>query len=112
ELVANEALPHIAGDPRAAAVLHAPLVSELHGGRDARALLVHSTRRSRLRVGAAMDHLIDGPQGTVVSEEVRPDTARVTAIAQLKPGQSLRLVKFLAYGWSAARSLPALSAQV
>jgi alpha,alpha-trehalose phosphorylase len=112
ELVANEQLPPVADDPRAAAVLEAPLAPELHGGKDTRALLVHSTRRSRLRVGAAMDHVIDGPQETVVTSEVRQDTARLTVIAQLKPGESLRIVKFLAYGWSATRSLPAVSAQI
>ncbi|MEN3308626.1 MAG: alpha,alpha-trehalose phosphorylase [Micromonosporaceae bacterium] len=112
ELVANEQLPPVTDDPRAAAALEAPLAAELHGGKDTRAMLVHCTRRSRLRVGAAMDHVIDGPQETVVTSEVREDTARVTVIAQLNPGESLRIVKFLAYGWSATRSLPAVSAQV
>jgi alpha,alpha-trehalose phosphorylase len=112
ELVANEQLPPVTEDPRAAAVLHAPLVPEHHAAKDARALLVHATRRSRLRVGAAMDHVVDGPQGTVVYGEVGENTARVTVIASLQPGESLRLVKFLAYGWSGTRSLPALSAQV
>jgi alpha,alpha-trehalose phosphorylase len=37
---------------------------------------------------------------------------RVTVNTELAPGQKLRLVKLLAYGWSAHRSLPALRDQV
>ena len=112
ELVANEQLPSAADDPRASSVLHSPLVPEHHATRDLSALLVHRTRRSNLRVGAAMDHEVDGPIGTVRNTEVAENTARVTVIAGLEPGQSLRIVKYLAYGWSGTRSLPALSAQV
>ncbi len=64
ELVANEALPGGEGDPRAAAALASPLVSEYFGDRDTRAVLAHSTRTSGLTMAAAMDHVIDGPAGT------------------------------------------------
>ena len=40
------------------------------------------------------------------------DLGRVTVAADLAPGQTLRVVKFLAYGWSSQRSLPALRDQV
>ena len=112
ELVANEAEPEEEDDPRAAAALRAPLVAEKHGHRDLRAGLVHRTRASGLRMAAAMDHLVDGPDGLVTATESEADLARVTISAELAAGQRLRLVKFLAYGWSSQRSLPALRDQV
>ena len=60
EIVANEEVPGIAGDPRAAAALAAPLVSEEHmavDGKHPRAVLVHSTRGSKLRMACGMCHV-------------------------------------------------------
>jgi alpha,alpha-trehalose phosphorylase len=108
ELVANEQLPAATGDPRAAAVPKAPLVAEMDAARGARAGLVHSTRHSGLRIAAVMDHVIDGPADTGVQAESFPHLGRVTVTAALEPGQRLRLVKFVAYGWSGSRSLPAV----
>src|SRR5258707_3009110 len=62
ELVANESLPALAGDPRAAAALASPLVSQFRGSDGLRAMLVHTTKASGLTVGAAMDHVVDGPE--------------------------------------------------
>ena len=112
ELVANEAELQDEDDPRAAAALRAPLVAEHHGHRELRAGLVHRTRASELRMAAGMDHIVAGPDGTVTAAESEPDLARVTITTELEPGQRLRLVKFLAYGWSSQRSLPALRDQV
>lgn len=112
ELVANESLPARAGDPRVAAVLASPLRHELHVGHGTRAILVHATDASRLRVGAAMDHVVDGPPGTDTEVEAFEDLARVTFSADLAPGRPLRVVKLLAYGWSDERSLPAMRDQV
>ncbi|MEX5636293.1 glycoside hydrolase family 65 protein [Parafrankia sp. FMc2] len=111
ELVANEQLPVRRGDPRAAAELESPLVSERHRARDAMVELVHHTRHSDIRVAAAMDHIFDGPRSLGVSSESEPDAGQVTATAVLAPGEKLRMVKFLAYGWSEQRSLPALRDQ-
>ena len=61
ELVTNETLPVTERDPRAAAALSSPLVSDLFSDHDLYATLVHTTRSSGLTVGAAMDHRIDGP---------------------------------------------------
>src|SRR6185437_8936074 len=99
------------GDPRAAAVLEAPLVAEADAARGARAGLVHSTRHSGLRIAAVMDHVIDGPAATSVQAESFPHLGRVTVTAALEPGKRLRLVKFVAYGWSGSRSLPAVRDQ-
>jgi alpha,alpha-trehalose phosphorylase len=63
-------------------------------------------------MAAAMDHLVDGPEGTVTAAESEPDLARLTVSTELEPGQRLRIVKFLAYGWSSQRSLPSLRDQV
>jgi alpha,alpha-trehalose phosphorylase len=113
ELVANEPLPTPpAQDPRTAAILTTHLRSEYFGHRDRRAGLVHSTAASGLRLAAGIDHLVDGPPGTESGAESGPDLARLTVATTLKPGERLRLVKFIAYGWSSERSLPALRDQV
>jgi alpha,alpha-trehalose phosphorylase len=111
-LAANESMPVSDRDPRAAAALASPLHSQSSGARDAQALLVHSTGVSALTMAAAMDHVIEGPAGTDTTIECFPDVARVTITADLEPGKPLRLIKFLAYGWSAERSVPALRDQV
>lgn len=111
ELVANEQLPPPDKDPRASAALTNPLQSEAHSCHDTFAELVHCTRGSQLRVGCAMDHLVEGPSVHQDCESY-PDLARFTVTADLQPGQRLRLVKFVAYGWSRTRSLPGVRAQV
>jgi alpha,alpha-trehalose phosphorylase len=114
ELVANEpaAVPGNSRDPREAAALEAPLISEEHYVHELRATLVHRTRASGLRMAAGMDHLIEGPEGTVTSAESGPDLGRLTVSTELKPGETLRITKFLGYGWSSQRSLPSLRDQV
>ena len=111
-LTANEPGPPRSADPRAAEVLAAPLVpeeQELHG---LRAVLVHCTRASGLRMAAGMDHLVDGPDGTVTDSDIAPDLARMIASCELPAGGSLTVTKYLAYGWSGSRSLPSVRDQV
>ena len=48
----------------------------------------------------------------VVASESVPDIARVTITTRLAPGERLRIVKFIAYGWSSLRSRPAIHDQV
>ncbi len=112
ELVANEPMPAAGLDPRAAADLGATLRSEQFSDHDARAVLVHVTQRSALRLAAAMDHLVAGPPGTETTTESSEDLARVTITADLAPGQRLRVMKLMAYGWSSQRSTAALRDQV
>lgn len=112
ELMANEALPPASGDPRVSAVLEAPLRSQEHACHDARAVLVHRTAASGQLLAAAMDHVLDAPPSMQATTEVSEDLARVTVTAKLEPGERLRLVKFVAYGWSAVRSEPAVRDQV
>ncbi|WP_246854130.1 glycoside hydrolase family 65 protein [Naasia sp. SYSU D00057] len=108
ELLANEPLPVEYDDPRIAAALKRPLTAVAASASGARADLVHRTSGSRLTVATAMDHLIEGTVGFGVETVVEPDLARTTVTADLEPGQSLRIVKFVAYCWSADRGPAAL----
>ncbi len=112
ELVANEALPDLGRDPRAAAALESPLIGEEHVARHAGVVMVHRTRVSGLRVASGMEHVIEGPENMSVEVESSPDVGRVTVATRLEPGEKLRVVKFVAYGWSSRRSRPALHDQV
>jgi len=111
ELLANEQLPTQTSDPRHGADLDNPLMQEFQGAHDHAAVVVHSTRRSGLRIGAGMDHRIEGPD-PLIESHVFPDGGLITAAAVLAPGQRLSLIKFVAYGWSGSRSLPAVRDQV
>ncbi|GAA2101892.1 glycoside hydrolase family 65 protein [Actinomadura alba] len=112
ELVANESLPDPGRDPRVAHRLESPLQPEEDSLTETGAVLVHRTRHSGLRVAAAMSHVIEGPDGTATELESAPDIGRLTVATRLEPGQRLRMVKFIAYGWSGERSRPAVHDQV
>jgi alpha,alpha-trehalose phosphorylase len=112
ELVANEDQPQPSADPRVAALLLNALEAVQHDAGNQGALLVHRTRGSRLMMAAAMEHLIEVPGRVEVNTDAGEDWARTTIICGLRPGQQLRVVKFLAYGWSSLRSRPALRDQV
>jgi alpha,alpha-trehalose phosphorylase len=125
ELVTNEPLPSAAEeDPRTGAGLSSTLRSEFFFDRDLKVLLASSTSASGLLMAAGMDHEIDGPPGTEMSSvsyippggehAVRTpgQLGRVTVATELEPGRKLRLVKYLAYGWSSQRSLPSVLDQV
>jgi alpha,alpha-trehalose phosphorylase len=112
ELVANEEMPTPSKDPRVAAVLEQPLQAEERLVQETGGLLIHRTKASGLRVAAAMSHDVEGPAHTAVSTEAFEDWARTTITCVLRPGERLRVVKLLTYGWSSRRSLPALRDQV
>jgi alpha,alpha-trehalose phosphorylase len=115
ELVADEDLVELSkGDPRAAAALSHPLESEESSATGTGGHLVHRTRRSGIRVGAAMEHVVEAPEGVEVTTraDAVADWARVSITARLQPGQCLTIVKLVAYGWSRRRSLPAVRDQV
>jgi alpha,alpha-trehalose phosphorylase len=113
ELVANEPLPAaVGGDPRVSSGAGSALRSESFSDHDARVVLVHSTRESGLRMAAGMEHVVEGPPGTETTAESGEDLGRVTVVTELGPGQRLRLVKYLGYGWSSRRSVPSVRDQV
>jgi alpha,alpha-trehalose phosphorylase len=115
ELVADEQrVEKDSNDPRVAAVLDRPLQAEEHYASGSGGHLIHRTRRSAIRIGAAMDHVVTVPDDvdvTVTADAVE-DWARTTVTARLQPGQRLTLVKLVSYGWSRRRSLPAIRDQV
>ena len=74
--------------------------------------MVHRTARSGLLMAAGMDHEVDCPAGTSMDTESFPDVGRVTIATRVRPGERLRITKFLAYGWSSQRSRPAVRDQV
>ncbi|SIR70047.1 glycoside hydrolase family 65 protein [Williamsia sterculiae] len=121
DLLANEpvAKPED-GDPRRAAALDAPLVADFAAAEGMRAVLVHHTRQSEIRVAVGMDHELVAPHVTDrngdhdperCSIEAQDDLARLTISTTIPEGQKLELTKYLGYGWSARRSVPALRAQ-
>ncbi len=115
ELVANEQLPDSGRDPRAAAALEAPLVSEeFNSDNDGhcRAILVHSTRVSGLRMAAGMLHEIEGPKRMSLHSEAYPDVGRAVIAAEVPLGEKLHVTKYVGYGWSSTRSRPAVADQV
>ncbi|MEV4479623.1 glycoside hydrolase family 65 protein [Micromonospora coxensis] len=112
ELVANETLPAQSRDPRVAAVLESPLQAEEELTTDDGGLLIHRTKVSGLRVAATMGHDVHAPGKTTIESEGYEDWVRTTIGCVLQPGEKLRVVKYLTYGWSSRRSLPALRDQV
>jgi alpha,alpha-trehalose phosphorylase len=120
-LMANEELPAPTQpsrassdlpDPRGPAYLEDPLISVGHRHEAQLVLLVHRTKVSGLRMAAVMDHhVLDLPEDHEVETQSSPDVGRVTLIVGLQRGERVRFVKYLAYGWSSSRSIPALEDQ-
>jgi alpha,alpha-trehalose phosphorylase len=99
-------------DPRKARAMNdvlRPLLSVDHG---MRVVLGHETKQSGLVMASGMEHVLehDGDVSTLTQSE--PDLGRVTMSAELEPGRSLRLYKFLAYHWSSQQSVDWLRDQV
>lgn len=115
ELVANgdEGGEHYdPADPRMAAVLDKPLQSEEHFLHEEMAMLIHRTQNSGLRVASAMDHEIKGLPDMYIEGETGPDIGRLTVTAKVPAGETLQVMKYLAYGWSGRRSISSVRAQV
>ncbi|MDQ1740803.1 MAG: alpha,alpha-trehalose phosphorylase, partial [Pseudonocardiales bacterium] len=112
ELVANEEVPGHSADPRAAAALTDPLEAVEHSASGNRSSLLHRTRVSGLRMAAAADHVITSDADAQSHTYVEPDWSRTTVGCRLEPGQTLTVTKFVAYGWSSQRTVPALRDQV
>lgn len=111
-LVANEPAHVETEDPRAAAALRAPLLPEYHTHNDLEVGLGHRTRASGLRMAAGLDHVVEAPGRMMATAVSETDLGRVTVGTELSPGQVLKVVKLIAYGWSAERSMLALRDQV
>jgi alpha,alpha-trehalose phosphorylase len=112
ELIANEQQPAAGGDPRAAAALENPLLEEYYNHDGTAVVTTHTTRHSGLRIGAVMDHHIESDAEVHTESRAFGEGGLVTATALLQPGQKLRVIKFVGYGWSAERSMEAVRDQV
>jgi alpha,alpha-trehalose phosphorylase len=112
ELIANEEQPAASADPRVAAALVNPLVGEYYNHDESAVVVTHTTRRSGLRVGTIMDHEIESDADVHTESRSFAEGGLVTATAVLQPGQKLRVIKFVGYGWSAERSMPGVRDQV
>jgi alpha,alpha-trehalose phosphorylase len=113
ELVANEPVGQVTSrDPRAGSIIDFQLSSRSASNDGTRAILIHSTKKSKLTIAAGMDHLLKAPRGSRVASESSNNHARVTVTARLAARQRLSLVKFVAYGWSSQRTAPALRSQI
>lgn len=111
DLLANEPGAADSEDPRTGALLDRPLTAEFAAARQTRATLVHATNRSGLRVAVGVDHILEAPGDYETTIEAAGDLARFTVTARIPAGSTLRLTKFLGYGWSHRRSAPALRDQ-
>jgi alpha,alpha-trehalose phosphorylase len=112
ELVANEPLPAQSADPRVAAMLKEPLIPVEHSGQGNRALLIHRTDASKLHIAAAMGHDVHAEDGYGSELAVEPNWGRLSVNHHLQPGEKIALTKYVAYGWSSQRTVPALRDQV
>ncbi|HNP57388.1 MAG TPA: glycosyl hydrolase family 65 protein [Gordonia sp. (in: high G+C Gram-positive bacteria)] len=112
DLLANEPIPIPGNDPRLAAALDAPLVADLADSHGYSAVLVHHTRNSQLHMAAGMDHTLEMPSDAQTSIRADGDLARLTISTTVPRGQKVSLTKYIGYGWSGRRSVPALRAQV
>jgi len=112
ELVANEGQPALSADPRVASVLQSPLEPVAQDSDGHSVVLLHRTKVSRLLMGAGMGHVLETPGRTETEVAAREDWARLTVACTLQPGEQLRLVKLIAYGWSSLRSETAVRDQV
>ncbi|UQU66439.1 family 65 glycosyl hydrolase [Couchioplanes caeruleus] len=90
DLLANEEQPDQRDDPRASATVEAPLRPVSHSPD----VLLHRTARSGIEVASAVAHT-----GAHVTTSSEPDRIRAVVSTTLRPGEPLRLDKFLAYAW-------------
>jgi alpha,alpha-trehalose phosphorylase len=78
----------------------------------ARAVLQLATRSSGLHMACGMEHHVDSASAVTVETTAEGDGARVVVLAELEPGASLRLSKFVAYHWAAQAPAGDLAARV
>jgi alpha,alpha-trehalose phosphorylase len=65
-----------------------------------RAVLTMATRSSGLELAVGMEHAIDAAAPVSVQTTAEGDGAALVVLADLRPGEPLRLSKFVAYHWA------------
>jgi hypothetical protein len=78
----------------------------------ARAVLRLATRSSGLGMACGMEHDVQCGSAVTAEATAEGDGARVVVVAELEPGASLRLSKYVAYHWAAQLSAGDLEARV
>lgn len=111
-LHANQSDRPAAADPRAGRALDQVLESRLSIDHGLRVVLAHVTRRTGIALAAGMEHVVEAEGEVATLTQSEPDLGRVTLSVALEPGRPLRLIKFLAYHWSAHQSVDWLRDQV
>ncbi len=113
ELIANEPSGrHDVRDPRVSHLIESPLRAVAQERGTTGAILVHRTKQSDLTLATNMAHEVVTEVDTETFVETRPDWARTTVVAELEPGQSVQVTKYVAHATSATRSVPLLRSQV
>ena len=114
ELVANEpSARRSSRDPRAAAGLESPLVSQEDSDHELRVVLVHSTRSERLALAAGMDHIDRGAgRDGDRRPRARPTSAASRSRRTSRPGSGSGSSSSSPTAGRARRSMPALRDQV
>jgi alpha,alpha-trehalose phosphorylase len=73
--------------------------------RDRRAVLQLATRNSGLEMAVGMEHAVESATPVSMETSAEGDGAKLVVLANLEPGEPLRLSKYVAYHW--ARQAPA-----
>jgi alpha,alpha-trehalose phosphorylase len=98
ELRHQQPLPVDMSDPRLAVGFVGRVLQPKGGFHEGlRAELVYATESSRLILGCGMDHELDCATPFASETICEEDVAAMTFVGQLRPGQPLRLRKFLGY---------------
>jgi alpha,alpha-trehalose phosphorylase len=86
-----------------------PVAAHAHG---ARAVLRLATRSSGLEMACGIEHNVECGSAVTVEATAEGDGAQVVVVAELEPGASLRLSKYVAYHWAAQAPAGDLEARV
>ncbi len=95
--VADAALGHGRDPRKMRAFDHRVLVPRLHREDRGEVLLGYRCANSGMTMACAYRHLIDTPAEHTVETSVGPDQAKTVLSARMQAGQSLRIVKLVAY---------------
>jgi trehalose/maltose hydrolase-like predicted phosphorylase len=95
-------------DPRVAPALDDAFEQLAEVRTDGGGVVAVRTRRSRIGLAAAVDHEVDGGR---VGTDVDPDHVVTTVAADLRAGESLTILKVVAYSWSDDAAPDSLVAQ-
>lgn len=110
ELVANQPVGEVEPDPGGGTEPPTFLRREWHSAGGARAGLVHRLDNG-LRMAAIADHRIECPAPTSTDTSLEGDRATTSITAELAAGESLSVVKTVAYGWTSTGSPEAVRDQ-